>query len=77
MSPTYGYKCSKCGEVFEVRTVVEGRYLVRCPKCGYLAELMVVQPFNFRMGMKWPADRKEHFAREFENRRCERPKAYG
>ena len=75
--PIYIYKCRTCGEVFEERNSIEDRQFRRCIKCDYLAEKVFGQPFNFAMALTWPEDRKEHFRRQFEDRRCERPREYG
>jgi len=77
MSPIYGYKCSKCGHCFDKRNSVEERRFMRCPECDYLAEMVMLQPFNYKVALRWPEDRREHFGRIFDGRRCDRPKAFG
>ncbi len=35
--PTYGYKCSECGNLFELRQGFDADSMTDCPKCGHLA----------------------------------------
>lgn len=32
--PTYDYKCSSCGEMFEEVQSMKAPHLTKCPKCG-------------------------------------------
>ena len=72
--PIYRYKCRKCGEEFEERKGIEGRHMVRCPMCHYIADL-VIQGVN--LIKEWPSERRERFRKVFEGRRIERPREFG
>ena len=71
--PIYEYVCKGCGCEYTRERRVEERGEARCPWCGKMGK-KAISGFNFITALKWSEDRREHFAREFEKRRIERPR---
>lgn len=56
--PNYDYKCSKCGQVIDLKVKVDERdiIVIKCPNCQNIMKRIITMPAILFRGAGWSKD---------------------